>query len=231
MKTTEWTYLAQLARAMQWEGVEGRIAGDFIAEIDAHLADSDLDPAEEFGPPAALARQVADREGARRRWTIRSPWLQMAAGLVLLVILVALIAGMGAGWSEPIEIPADSTVFALTIYGLSVGFGYLATRQLDGRSWSPLTGWRAWLIVGSVAVLGTTLSTVVGDRVLLTVPSTAVIVGLLVATPLLIGMVALAYNPLRFPENARHLEPLRKGLRADRFGGVPRHRPGERPEG
>jgi hypothetical protein len=227
MKSTDWTYLARLARAMQQECIDGRVAGDFIAEIDAHLAESGLDPVAEFGSPAQLARQVAGRDNVTRRWRISSPWWAIGVGLFVLVLLVAVVEGIQSGWSEQIALPAAPLGYGLTIAGLSMAFGVIATRRLDGRTWAPLVGWKSIGVVGAIAVLGTSLSAALADRILVTVPSTLVVGAAIVGIPAVIAAVVLAYNPIRFPAHAPHLRPLRRGLWADAFGGRPRPRPSE----
>jgi hypothetical protein len=227
MKRSEWTYLAQLARAMQAECVDGRIAGDFIAEIDAHLAETDVDPADEFGPPAALAREVAGRTGARRRWDIRSPWLTMTVGLLVFLVVILVYQAIMSGWPDETVISVGDAIYGLMFFVLSVGFGYVATRRLDGRSWAPLKGWKALLTVVVIAAIGTTLSTVLGERVLITVPRSGVIGAIVVGAPLVAILLLVGHNPIRFPDHAQHLRPLRRGLWADRYGTRPQQRPRE----
>jgi hypothetical protein len=226
VKRTDWTYLAQLARAMQQECVDGRIAGDFIAEVDAHLAESGADPVEEFGPPAALAREVAARDGAVRKWSLRTPWWGIAAGLLLMLVLVVVTGGVLDGWPERFDVTAGPLAYALTIYTLGVGFGFVATRRLDGRSWAALTGWKSWVAVLAIAILGTTLATTLAEQVIFTISRSAVIALGVVVVPLAGFIVFRTYNPIRFPAHAPHLKPLRRGLLAD-LGRRPGRRPAE----
>lgn len=230
MRTTDWTYLAQLARALKQERVDGKIAGDFLAEIDAHLADSDADPADEFGPPADLARGLASRDGATRRWSFRSPYWAIGVLLLVLVLLVALAESVQGGWPEEVAIPASPLAYGALVGGLGMAVGITATRRLDGRSWRAMTGWKFWLAIIVVAVLATTISTALDDVTLVTVPRGAVIGLVVVGLPLLVGLVIVAHNPFRFPDHAQHLKPLRYGIWADKWGGQPRARPSERVE-
>jgi hypothetical protein len=219
-----WTYLAQLARAMQMEGVDGKVAGELVAEIDAHLAESGADPADEFGPPAALARELVTRAGARRLRWVPSVWSTLVTALAAFVVVVGIGEGIRNGWAATgVEIPASAAAYGLTIVCAGMGFGYTATRRLDGRSWSPLTGWRAWVAIGIIAVVATTLATVVDDRVLVTMPRAGLVALLAVMVPALIAVVVLSYNPIRFPAHAQHLRPLRRGLLA----GTPTKAPGD----
>ncbi len=227
MKQSDWTYLAQLARAMRQECVDGRTAGDFIAEIDAHLTESGVDPADEFGPPASLARELAAKDGTTRRFRLNTPLVAVGVMALVLLVLVVFFEGVSAGWAERIPVPAAPLVYGLIIGGLSMIFGIVATRRLDGRSWSPLTGWKSWAIIIGLAVVGTTASTVLADAVLVSLPRQAAVGFVVVGAVLVIAATVIAHNPIRFPAHAPHLKPLRYGLLADRFGGRPRSRPSE----
>lgn len=217
MNQTNWTYLAQLARALQMEGVEGHRSGEFIAEIDSHLAETGVDPVEEFGTPYELAAELAVRPGARRPGWVPPLWLMWLLSAVASMIAVVAVDAVMLGWEDgQVPIRARGIVWIAVFMASSLSFGYFATRRLDGRSWRPLNGGGAALIIFGIAVVVTTASQMVGDRVIATVPAVAFWVTAAIALPLLIVVIARRNNPIRFPAHAAHLRRLRRGIFAGR---------------
>ncbi len=217
MNQTNWTYLAQLARALQMEGVEGRRAGEFIAEIDSHLTETGADPVEEFGAPYQLAAELALRPGARRPGWVPPLWLTWLLSMVTAMIAVVAVDALILGWDNGrIPIRARGIVWIAVMLVGSLSFGYFATRRLDGRSWRPLNGGGAALIILGIAIVVTTASEMVGDRIIATVPAVAFWVTAAIALPTLIVVIARRNNPIRFPDRASHLRRLRRGIFAGR---------------
>lgn len=215
MNQESWTYLAQLTRALQLEGVEGRRAGEFIAEIDSHLAETGADPVDEFGPPFALAAELAQRPDSRRPGWI--PPLTVVWILALLVCLVLVVAGDAVmrGWDDRgIPVRLAGIVWVATVMGLGMAWGYIATRHLDGRTWSPLTGSRAVLAAVGIGIVGTTLLQLAGERTLARLPVAAFWWAAAILVPLGLAIIMKRNNPVRFPPHARHLRRLKRGLLA-----------------
>lgn len=215
MNQSSWTYLAQLTRALQVEGVEGRRAGEFVAEVDSHLAETGVDPVEEFGPPFALASDLAQRPGSRRPgWIppLTAVWiLALIAGVVLVVAADAVVRG----WDDQgVPVRAAGLVWIGAVMGVGMAWGYVATRHLDGRSWTPLTGGRAIAVAIGIGVVTTTLSQLVGDGVVARVPAAVFWWVAAIFVPLLLAAVARRNNPVRFPAHAQHLQRLKRGLLA-----------------
>jgi len=198
MKPSHWTHLTQLARAMQQEGVDGRVAGDFIAEIDAHLADSDADPANSLAPLDHWpARWPDETEPPVAGGSDLTGW-QLPPGCSL---------SWPSWWVSRRRPRAGGPHRGLGLTrGLwrdrcraRHGLGILATRRLDGRSWSPLTGWSAWLILGAVAALAASGSVALEERFLVTVSRLLAIAVEVVGIPLLAAIVASRTTRSGFP--------------------------------
>jgi len=204
-----WTYLGQLTRALQAQGVDGRRAGEFVAEVESHLAETGSDPVDEFGTPYALASDLAGRPGARRPGWIPPLWWLWALGLVALTISVTAIDLLIAGTIDgAVPIRARSVLYASGIYVGGLVGGYIVTRRLDGRSWHPLAGLAAAVIIAASA---STLSQLAGEAVITTMPSVWLWTLAIVVAPALLVIVARRNNPVRFPPHARHLRRLNRG--------------------
>ena len=217
MNDATWTYLAQLTRALQMEGVEGRRAGEFVAEIDSHLAETGADPVEELGTPYDLAAELARRPGVRRPGWVPPLWLAWVLAIPAAGIAVVAIDAVMTGWEDGrIPIRAGGVVWVIGLMVASLGFGYFATRRLDGRTWQALTGGRAALSILAIAVVVTTVQQSAGDRIMATVPATAFWVAAAIVLPLLVVLLIRRNNPVRFPDHAAHLRRLKRGILAGR---------------
>ena len=210
MNQASWTYLGQLTRALQQEGVEGHHAGEFVAEIDSHLAESGADPVAEFGPPSELAAELARRPGARRPGWVPPLWslwlLLIPATMIAAVAFEALAFGRDDG---RIAISAEGVLYPAILMPAAMWYGYLATRRLDGRSWAPVTGLTSALVALGIAIVTTTTAQMTANRVIATVPATVFWATAAVILPLLIAVYAWRNNPIRFPDHARYLKRLR----------------------
>jgi hypothetical protein len=215
MNQASWTYLAQLTRALQLEGVDGRRAGDFVAEVDGHLAETGVDPVDEFGPPFVLAAELAQRPGSRRPgWVppLTAVWL---LALIVGVVLVVASDAVMRGWDDRgIPVRLGAIVWVGVVMGVGMAWGYVATQRLDGRTWAPLTGGRAIVVAIGIGVVTTTLSQLVGDRVLGRVPVAGFWWAVVIVVPLLLAVIIRRNNPVRFPAHAEHLRRLKRGLLA-----------------
>ncbi len=126
MNQTNWTYLAQLARALQMEGVEGHRSGEFIAEIDSHLAETGVDPVEEFGTPYELAAELAVRPGARRPGWVPPLWLMWLLSAVASMIAVVAVDAVMLGWEDGrVPIRARGIVWIAVFMASSLSFRLL----------------------------------------------------------------------------------------------------------
>jgi len=217
VKEAVWTYLAQLTRALQMEGVDGRRAGEFVAEIDSHLFDTGADPVEEFGTPFELASQLAARPGSKRPGWVPPTWAMWIVGLVAGLMLVVVADVVVFGWDgSGVPVRARGVVWIAVFLPAIMAFSYFATRSLSGREWTALTGGRALLIILVIAVATTTAESYAGDRVIAYVPTTLFWVVVSVAAPAVIWLVVKRNNPIRFPDHAPHLRRLKRGLLAGR---------------
>jgi hypothetical protein len=207
--------LAQLTRALQVEGVEGRRAGEFVAEVDSHLAETGADPVDEFGPPFALAAEMAQRPGSRRPGWIPPLTVVWLLALVLGVVLVVAADAVTRGWDDGgIPVRLAAIVWIGVVMGAGMGWGYVATQRLDGRTWAPLTGGRAVLAAVAIGLVATTLLQLAGERVLARLPVAPFWWVAAVVVPLGFGIIIRRNNPVRFPPHAQHLRRLKRGLLA-----------------
>jgi hypothetical protein len=212
MNQATWTYLAQLTRALRVEGVEGRSAGEFVAEVESHLAETGADPIAEFGAPFELAAEVARRPGAHRPGWVPPLWWAWVLGLVATAVLVAAVEAVFLGWDDRgVPVRARGLLWVGGVYGASTVAGYLATRRLDGRSWRALFGLRFFLVVVGIAFATTTLATMARDTVVTRIPVGPFWVGAAIVVPALLAVVAGRNNAARFPSHARHLRRLKWG--------------------
>ncbi len=217
MNPQSWTYLSQLSRALQQEGVDGARAGEFVAEVDSHLAETGADPIEEFGPPFELAVELARRPGSRKPGWLPPIWAMWLAGLVLSLALVVVVDAVLAGWDDTgVPIRARGIFYIGVFYPGVVVINYASTRLLSGRSWTDLVDGRIALAVLGIAIATTTAAAIAGDREIARVPVT-VFSGVVVAViPALLFVMIKRNNTIRFPDHARHLRRLKRGPLAGR---------------
>ena len=217
MNRQAWIYLAQLTRALQQEGVDGRRAGEFVAEIDTHLAETGADPVDEFGTPFELAAELARRPGSRRPGWLPPTWTIWVIGLFALLVFVVIVDAVILGWDDTgVPIRARGLVYFAVFYPAVMVFGYAGTRRLSGRSWAAVTGGRSLIAALGVAIVVTTLATMAGDRVIALIPVPLFWGIAAVVVPLLAFLLVKRSNPVRFPNHARHLRRLKLGPLAGR---------------
>jgi len=205
-----WTYLGQLTRALAYECVEGRRAGEFVAEIESHLAETGADPVEEFGTPYDLAVELAKRPGAHRPGWVPPLWLlwllQMAATLIYMTALGAIFL---RGRDGRIAVYWFYALVAGIVMPVGALYGYVATRRLRGRSWGALKPGRFLLAALVIAIAFTVATLLVADRIIVTVPAGLFWVAAVIALPLLIALYFWRHDPIRFPDHAKHLNRLK----------------------
>jgi len=207
-----WVYLGQLSRALQHEGVDGVRAGEFVAEIDSHLAETGVDPIVEFGPPFQLAAELARRPGSRRPGWMPPLWATWFLGLAVALVLVVVADAVMAGWDDTgVPIKARGIAYMAVFYPAVMVAGYAFTRRLTGRSWSALIGGRAALAVIGIAIATTTAATIAGDRVVVRVPVPVFWGSVALLVPLAGFVLIRRSNPIRFPDHAGHLRRLKRG--------------------
>lgn len=217
MNQQEWVYLAQLTVALQQEGVEGSRAGEFVAEIDTHLMESEVDPVAEFGTPFELAEELASRPGSRRPGWLPPMGAIWLLGLVAAVLGAAAVDAVMLGWGDRgIPLRAFGVVSVGSFYAGVVGLKYASTRRLDGRTWSAVAGPRALLIIVAIAAAVTTLSSLAGERVIAYVPTAQFWSAGGAIFFLILAAIARRNNPVRFPPHAQHLNRLKRGWLAGR---------------
>lgn len=215
MNRQAWIYLAQLTRALQQEGVDGRRAGEFVAEIDSHLAETGADPVDEFGTPFELAVELARRPGSRRPGWVPPTWTIWVVGLFALLVFAVIFDAVTLGWDDAgVPIRARGIVYLAVFYPAVMVFSYASTRRLSGRSWAATTGGRSHLAALGIAIVVTTLATMAGDRVITFIPEPLFWRMAAVVVPLLAFLLVKRNNPVRFPNHARHLRRLKLGLLA-----------------
>ena len=216
MNQQSWVYLAQLTRALQHEGVDGLHAGEFVAEIDSHLAETGADPVDEFGTPFELAAELARRPGSRLpRWA-PPIWAMWIVGLVVALLLVSVFDALIAGWDDAgVPIRARGVAYIAVFYSAIMVFSYVATRRLSGRTWTALTGGRAALVILAIAIVTTTAANIVGDRVIARIPVPVFWGAIVVLVPIILILIR-RNNGIRFPDHAKHLRRLRLGPFAGR---------------
>lgn len=206
-----WIYLGQLVRALQMEGVDGRRIGEMVVEIEQHLADSGADPVTEFGTPAELARNLALRPGSKRPGWVPPLWLTYLVVMVLLLITLPLVTPYE--WTDSyVPVTGGAVSYAIVFCTVVFWLGYNATKRLDGRTWRALTGWRFALSVIAVAAVVTLLFNAGSERVLLQLPKAPYLVSAAIVGPVLLYVLIRRSNPVRFPETAQHLNPLKRGI-------------------
>lgn len=216
MNQQSWVYLAQLTRALQHEGVDGGRAGEFVAEIDSHLAETEADPVDEFGTPFELAAELARRPDSRRPGWVPPTWAMWVVALVVAGALVAVLDAFRTGWDDSgVPINARGITYIAVFYSAVMVFSYVATRRLSGRTWTALTGGRAALVIVGIAIVTTTASTIAGDRVVARVPAPVFWGAVVVLVPILLLLIK-RNNGIRFPDHAKHLRRLKLGPFAGR---------------
>ncbi|MDJ0922929.1 MAG: hypothetical protein QNJ77_00090 [Acidimicrobiia bacterium] len=220
MTDATWVYLAQLVRSLQQEGVDGRRIGEMVVEIEQHLEDSAADPVSEFGPPAQLAQSLAQRPGTRRPGWVPPLWLTYLAVTTLLLVVVPLLAPYE--WTDTtIPVTAGAVSYVIVFSTVVFWFGYNATRRLDGRTWRALTGWRFALSVLGLAVVVSLLFSTGSERTLFELPKVEYLVFVAIVGPALMYVLIRHNNPVRFPDNAQHLNRLKWGILAGRPPAAP----------
>lgn len=217
MNQQSWTYLSQLSRALQQEGVEGARAGEFVAEVDSHLAETGADPVEEFGPPFELAAELARRPGSRRPGWLPPIWAMWLAGLVLSLALVVVVDAVMAGWDGAgVPIRARGILYIGVFYPAVMVLSYASTRLLSGRTWNDLVDGRVVIAVLTIAIATTTVSMIAGDRIIAHVPGPVFWGVVATVVPALVFLVVKRNNTIRFPDHASHLRRLKRGPLAGR---------------
>jgi hypothetical protein len=95
-------------------------------------------------------------------------------GLLATLAIVATVDGLTIGWDGGgIPVSASGITFAGLVYTLGIAYGYAGTRALDGRSWSPLAGSKAVLILLGIGAVVATTWTALRERTIATVPPAA----------------------------------------------------------
>ncbi len=217
MNQQSWTYLSQLTRALQNEGVDGARAGEFVAEVDSHLAETGADPVEEFGRPFELAAELARRPGSRRPGWLPPIWAMWLAGLVLSLALVVVIDAVMVGWDGAgVPIRARGIFYIGVFFPAMMVLNYASTRLLTGRTWNDLVDGRVLLAILGIAIATTTASTIAGDRVIARVPAPVFWCVAIEVVAVFGYIVVKRNNTIRFPDHASHLRRLRRGPLAGR---------------
>jgi hypothetical protein len=212
-----WIYLGQLTRALQQEGVAGARAGEFVAEIDSHLAETGADPVDEFGPPFELAAELARRPGSRRPGWIPPMWAMWIVGLLAALMLVVLVDTIETGMADStVTVKAAGLAWIAVFYPAVMAFSYASTRRLSGRRWTALTGGGAALFIVGTALATVTAEAIAGDRVVARVPATLFWAVVAVVVPFVGYVLVKRNNPIRFPDHAKHLDRLKWGPFAGR---------------
>lgn len=215
MRRQDWTYLGQLVRALQMEGVDGARIGEMVVEIEQHLAESGLDPVDEFGTPPVLARELAERPGSKRPGWVPALWLSQLGVFMLLLLTMPLLAPYE--WEEStIPVTRGAVSYVVVFYVGVFWVGYGANRRLDGRTWRSLTGWRFGLSLLALSAVVTTLFNVGNEDALFSLPKVPYLVFCAIVIPAMLLVLMRRSNPVRFPENAQHLNPLKRGPLAGR---------------
>lgn len=215
MRQQDWVYLGQLVRALQMEAVDGKRIGEMVVEIEQYLDESGLNPVDEFGPPPVLARELAQRPGSKRPGWVPALWLSQLGGFSLLVLILPLITPYL--WEEStIPYTRNAASYAVVIYVGSFWLGYAANRRLDGRTWRALSDWKFWGSILAVAAVATVGFGVGNEGDILSLPKGPYLVLCGIAIPAAIYLAVRRNNPVRFPENAQHLNPLKRGPLAGR---------------
>ncbi len=217
MNQESWVYLAQLTRALQQEGVDGARAGEFVAEIDSHLAETEADPIDEFGTPFELAAELARRPGSLRPGWLPPIWAMWIVGLVVALVLIAVLEAFTVDWDDTgVPINARGVAYIAVFYPAVMVFSYVGTRGLTGRTWTALTGSRALLVLVGIGVATATASTIAGDRVIARVPVSVFWGVTALVGPIIVFLLIKWSNPIRFPDHAKHLRRLKRGPFAGR---------------
>lgn len=210
MNRQNWVYLGQLLRALQNEGMDGRRIGELVAEIDTHLAESGVDPVEEFGTPGELASELAERKGSRRPGWVPPLWVSHITGALLLLVSLPLVTP--GEWSDTsIPIAANTLAFVITFYIGVFWFGYQANRRVDGRSWVSILRARQLIGLVFVAAVVTWVVDASGEHILWEAPKVPYLIFAAVVVPVLVVAVVRSHSPVRFPAGASHLDALRRG--------------------
>lgn len=89
-KLARQVYFEMLARLLFSRGVVAADIGQFVIELDDHVAVLEVDPVEEFGPVAQLVDSIAPHLTTRAKWNLLAIDL---LGLVFFAILVVTLSG------------------------------------------------------------------------------------------------------------------------------------------
>ena len=216
----DWRYLAQLTVALQNLGLPGRRVGDLVAEVAAHLEDTEGDPVLELGPAGGLAVELSARSRtvpAWLRWLVATHAILLpvfAGGLVLALAVEAALSGsdVSLSWS-PVILGGGVSLIAILLLRSSIV-------RLDGNSWRGLR-----LANLAMCLLFTvTAMVVLGSDPLPGVANVSWPVALVLgAAPLILATIAynVAGMAVRFPDHAQHLRPLTRGPSAGAPPSVP----------
>lgn len=212
MNNPAWVYLSQLARALQVEGVDGRRAGEFVAEIDSHLTETDSDPVEEFGTPFELASELATRPGSRRPGWVPPLWAIWILALFVSILATAAIDSLVAGsTSSTIDLRGQGVASMSAFMATILIIDRITAIRLSGRSWSALFDGPTIALILGAAVITTTVGAIAGDRVIVSLPPAVYWALFGAAVVVLLAAVSKWNNPIRFPDNAPHLKRLSRG--------------------
>ena len=212
MNNPAWVYLSQLARALQVEGVDGRRAGEFVAEIDSHLTETDSDPVEEFGTPFELASELATRPGSRRPGWVPPLWAIWVLALFVSILATAAIDSLVAGsTSSTIDLRGQGVASMSAFMATILIINRITAIRLSGRSWSALFDGPTISLILGAAVITTTVGAIAGDRVIVSLPPAVYWALFGAAVVVLLAAVSKWNNPIRFPDNAPHLKRLSRG--------------------
>jgi hypothetical protein len=215
MRQQDWTYLGQLVRALQMEAVDGKRIGEMVVEIEQYLEESGSDPVDEFGPPPVLARELAKRPGSKRPGWVPALWLSQLGVLVLLSIAMPLISPYR--WEETtIPYTRGAAAYVIVFYLGVFWIGYSANMRLDGRTWRALNGWRFGLSILAVSAAVNIAFAVGSEDDLLSLPKVPYLIVCAIVIPAALYVLMRRNNPVRFPDNAQHLNPLKRGPLAGR---------------
>jgi hypothetical protein len=162
-----------------------------------------------------LARELAQRPGSKRPGWVPALWLSQLGVLVLLLLAMPLLAPYE--WEDgTIPVTRGAVSYVVVFYVGVFWIGYSANRRLDGRTWRSLTGWRFALSLLALSALVTTASNVGSEDSFFSLPKVPYLVFCAVVIPAAFYVLIRRNNPVRFPENAQHLNGLKRGPLAGR---------------
>jgi len=216
------TYFSNLVPVLLLKGMDPRVIGESVAELDDHLAMTGADPVEELGPAGELAgRLVASAEGRRGHRVLVALLLGgMASGAVMGVVL------SGGPWPGEDDVVTVSLVMALLWAGfwcarpilIWAGSGGVVGRR--PREWRP-RWWQHAIMFPAVVVAGVLFSGAgvelgLTSRVVLAVeiPTVAafVVVGAALAIMATVGIALWRWTRVAVPGEPLHLRKLGREL-------------------